>query len=218
MKKYLKSEYETFYLKHFPGQHDQESHGDRYASGESLPKVTLEHAFDEWFEFDSASAMKQASRGESLASYRGTDGEKLTDEKQKELQACATLLQKQAETSNSGKRMLYRGQAFENLDDLNKAYPTNKKITLDGLTACSPDKKIASIYHDPQFLGMDEGEGVRVLFEIENPNGVIGITRDEKSEVILPHGASYKTTRKFQDEQGVWHVTLWSTEKRKKKK
>ena len=80
--------------------------------------------------------------------------------------------------------MLWRGTVIE--EDALSQYDVGKVIILDGLTASSPNPKIAGIYNDdPYDLGQE------VMFKIVNKNGIIGYERDEGNEVILPRGSKY---------------------------
>lgn len=171
--------------------------------------VLLQEADELWFEYANAQVMKAHSRGENVSGM-GEQGEQFSDKELARLMAASDVMQKAANTHHTTHKRVWRGQALESVSELKRMYPVNKKVTIDSLSATSPDRKLASVYSDTQFIG---GDGISVLLHIENPRGVIGYQRQDGGEVVLPAGANYKVTRMWQ-EDGVYNVTLWSTDKR----
>lgn len=169
-----------------------------------LPKVSLQEAYDDWFDFENASAMKEYSRTGKITSRR-TDGISWTEEQKQKLMSEAQTIQKAAETTQTDIKRVYRGQVFDDAGDVREQFKTNSTVEIDALTATSPDKNIASIYANVENFNPD---GVGVIFEIENPKGVTGALRDS-GELILPKGAKYRVTRQYMDEDGLIHISLY---------
>ena len=170
-----------------------------------LPEVSLKEAYDDWFDFENASAMKEYSRTGKITTHR-TDGLSWTEEQKQKLMAEAETIQKAAETTQTDIRRVYRGQVFDDAGEVREQFKTNSTIEIDALTATSPDKNIANIYSNVENFNPD---GVGVVFEIENPKGITGALRDE-GELILPKGAKYRVTRQYMDEDGLIHIGLYA--------
>ena len=184
--------------------------GGRGSAGRAaaIPEVSLEDASEEWFNFDSHEAIAMASRGESIADY-DVQGRVISPGRQAKYEEMARILQERASQENTGLRILHRGEAHESVADLQARYPVGRTVTLRGLTATTRDLGVARVYTDPQFLGLEPGEGIRAFVHFENPRGVMGFNRDNV-EYVLPHGASYRVTRSWVDDVGDHHVTLYS--------
>jgi hypothetical protein len=172
---------------------------------QKLPKVSLEQAYDDWFDFENASAMKEYSRTGKITSDR-TDGLSWTEKQKQTLMAEADAIQKAAETTQTNIKRVYRGQVFDDAGDVREQFRTNSTIEIDALTATSPDRNISSIYANTENFNPD---GVGVIFEIENPKGITGALRDE-GELILPKGAKYRVTRQYMGEDGLIHISLYA--------
>ena len=168
-----------------PRGESKSSYGDSRKRVLSSGKL-LDEASEAWFEYYDAAAIKAISKGEkiSVGDDYGDGSSEFTAEDISRFTKYAKVLQDAASTTNSGYDVLWRGTVLE--ESVLPQYAVGKVITLDGLTASSPNPKIAEIYNDdPYDLGQE------VMFKIINKNGIIGYERDEGSEVILPRGSKY---------------------------
>ena len=178
--------------------------------GIKYSKEELDQALLDWFDYDKASVMKSFSKGEDIRNFVGASGWSPNQDEQKLLKRQAVIIQSAAVKTNSGHGLLYRGFSLKSEADFEKFFPKGKTLTMDSLTASSPDRKISEIYTNPSYIGLGDGQGVRVLMLIENPNGNIGVNRDDV-ETILPKGVAYKITGTWQD--GDYHyISILSNE------
>lgn len=181
------------------------------SSANSRPTVTLAKASEDWFEFEKASAMKEYIETGSISRINANN-EAWTAKQMEELKQEAMLLQTAASTTQDSQyRMVWRGTVLDKMD-----LKVGKKYEMESLTASSVDKKVAAIYANKENFNP---EGIEVMFQIENPKGVIGYMRDAV-EMVLPKGESYKITRIFPDpdQKGRSIVSLFSTKDLKIKK
>lgn len=185
---------------------EQEGEG---AVGSDQLSTSISEASEAWFDYDIAAAIKEASKGDegSLDSIE-VQGEPLTEEEKEQAKMYAKILQRSAQSSTTKHKQLFRGMVLPDESSIKSYFRVNKKITINSLSATSPNKNIAAVYHDVE----NAGGGVPVMIHLENPNGVIGHQREDGGEVIIPKGAEYKITRIWK-EGNVHHVTLWSTSK-----
>ncbi len=160
-----------------------------------------------WFDFDTASAIKAASRGEDLSKHVTTGGESLSGADQKKYEEAADVIQRHASEARTPHTTLYRGQVLP--DDRAKALVPGASHTFDSLTAAAVDRGVADIYTNRENFG---GEGTPVLFHVKSAAGLRGVeipsSHDHPGgEVIMPKGASF-TVSKVEDVKGVKHVHL----------
>lgn len=170
---------------------------------EDLPSTTIEEASDSWFEYENANLMAEYIRT-GVMPTKNLYQQAVSDKDRKLLMSEALKLQEAASKGKTKYRAVYRGMVLQE-EDLS-VFKRNSKYTFDTLTASATDKKIASIYTDVDNAG---GEGIPVLFEIENPRGIRGYNRDDL-EVVLPKGAQYRVEQTFYDENGVFHVRMYA--------
>lgn len=163
----------------------------------------LEEASYDWFDYEKASAMKEYSATGSI-SPMSASGRMWTADETEKLMFESRLLQSEASASITKHKVVYRGQVFADAGEVREKYAVGTRLELDSITASSPQKRIASIYSDIENVDPD---GVGVIFEFENPRGVIGLSRDT-GEVILPKGSKYRVTKEWMDKDGKIHVSL----------
>lgn len=182
------------------------------AKSKTKPQVSkeqLDEDLQNWFDFDSASAVKAASAGEDLAEFTTSGGEYLTKGEQSSYKKAAARIQSVAEKSNSGHSTLYRGQAVT--DEEFSTLKTGGTYEFKSLTAAAVDKNIADIYADKeQFLF---GEGQNVIFSIKDPGGIKGLEipkgiNHPGGEVIIPRGEKYKISSVKEHPDGYHSVSL----------
>lgn len=160
----------------------------------------LRSAVGGWFDFENASAIKAASRGDDLTKHSTTSGESLTPKEIEQFKSHAKEIQAAAEAGNTGEKLLWRGQVLS--DSEIAQLKVGKTVEIGSLTATAKDKNVASIYTDKEnFAG---GEGHSVLFQIENPKGIKGLAIPKSEdhpggEFILPKGSAYRVTRMFKE-------------------
>jgi hypothetical protein len=186
------------------------SGGGGSESGASSSR-TIDDAMEDWFDYDHSMAVREVSRGGDLDGWTTSHGESLTDEEKEKVRADAEMIQRAAETTNSGHKLLYRGIATES--DIDEQFKVGKTIELDSLTAASPKAEIALIYAQPASMGLS-GDAKRALLHFENPKGNMGLNRPDGAETILPKGAKYRVSR-VRDEGGLKIITLYQAGKKK---
>lgn len=162
-------------------------------------------ALAEWDDFEAASVMTAASRGEDLSHHMTTGGERFTPVELERYKKQAAALQKEASASNTGERVLHRGTTSASPET---EYLRNGKVTTSGLVTAAKDEAIARIYADPQYSG---GEGRGVMLHYESPRGVPGFMRNNV-EAILPGGIEFRVSRTW-EEGDLFHVTLYRSSK-----
>ena len=167
--------------------------------------VTRDEASADWFECENARAMKTYSATGHMPT-KDMYGNPIPEQQRRKLMAEADLIQREAETTKTEYRRLYRGAVLDE-KEIATVYKPGTTYTTDSLTATSPTLNIASIYSNVENYG--GGEGKPVIFEFEKPDGLKGFKRDDL-ETILPKGASFRVSRKWADESGVTHVSLYS--------
>lgn len=168
-----------------------------------LPKTTVKEASESWFEYENANLMSEYIKT-GVMPKKNMYQQMVSDKDRELLMAQALKLQEAASKETTKYRAVYRGMVLQEEDI--KEFKRNTKYTFDTLTASATDKKVASIYTDVENAG---GEGIPVLFEIENPRGIRGYNRDDL-EVVLPKGAQYRVEQTFYDEDGVLHVRMYA--------
>lgn len=172
--------------------------------------VNAAQAAEDWFEYELADVMAEYIRTGRMPT-EDMYGNKLPKEQRERLRREAEFLQEKAESTNSGFNTLHRGMVMDEAE-VRKLTPGDT-YTMHTVTATSQDRKIASIYSDPENRG---GEGVSVMMEIQSSGGNRGY-RVTGGEVILPKGASYRITRNYMDDQGVVHISLYSSKRSRRK-
>lgn len=171
--------------------------------GEGKFTSQLDRALDDWFDFESASAIKAASRGEDMSKFMTTGGDHLTQEEQNAAREAADLIQAAAWGSHVNDKAAYRGEVWPSLAEAKAAY-TFKPKELDSLTAVTADKDIAAVYSDKARAGLeDDDKAVSVNVTYYDKNGLEGIERDGNNEIIMPKGVPYKYRYVGQDANGV---------------
>ena len=174
------------------------------------PIVSISQASEDWFDFDRASAMKEYSKTGKISS-KTSGGYTWNDEEKALLIEEAKTLQAEASKSQTSYKRVFRGQVFDDAGDVREMYGVGKSVEIDSLTASATDVNIAKIYADTENFNPD---GVPVIFEIENPKGVVGFDRDG-TEVILPKGSTYKVAREWMEPDGTIHISLYTNTKLK---
>lgn len=149
----------------------------------------LQKAKDDWFDYGHAEAVKAASAGESKPAHLAT-GDQLTDAEWAEARHDAQVLQRAASTGDTGHQKLMRGETWIDEGAMKERYAEGNTVTLEALTAASPDPEVADIYTDLQVTG-DEGRAA--LLDIESEDTLRGVMRD-RGEAILPKGQSYEVS------------------------
>mgnify|MGYP000022683762 CR=1 FL=1 len=172
--------------------------------------VNAAQAAEDWFEYELADVMAEYIRTGHMPT---TDmyGNKLPKEQRERLRREAEFLQQKAESTNSGFNTLHRGMVMDE-SEVRKLSPGDT-YTMRTVTATSQDRKLASVYANPENRG---GEGVSVMMEIQSSGGNRGY-KVTGGEVILPKGASYRITRNYMDTNGVVHISLYQSKNKKRK-
>lgn len=169
-------------------------------------QVSKSTASDDWFEYDYAKAMSEYIKTGEMPTRTLFTFEDLSQGIRRKLAAEAELIQETAEKTKTEYKTTYRGMVLSEEDV--KALKTGSKHTFDTLTASTPDKKLASVYTD---VGNNPVEnGVPVVFEIQKPDGIYAFDREKGTELVLPRGSTFRIERKYTDEDGVVHISLYS--------
>lgn len=169
-------------------------------------QVSKSTASDDWFEYDYAKAMSEYIKTGEMPTRTLFTFEDLSQGIRRKLAAEAELIQETAEKTKTEYKTTYRGMVLSEEDV--KALKTGSKHTFDTLTASTPDKKLASVYTD---VGNNPVEnGVPVIFEIQKPDGIYAFDREKGTELVLPRGSTFRIERKYTDEDGVVHISLYS--------
>lgn len=148
-------------------------------------------AASRWFEMDHAVAVKGASRGQT-PKLSFLDGSAISSQKTKQIEQDASVLVA-ASKGRSSHKELYRGAvAIGSKDEVEKRFSFGSVVEWDGLTAASPDKRVAERYGDTENTG---GEGISVLYQLYDKNAIQGFDRDEL-ETLLPPGQQWKVRSK----------------------
>lgn len=151
----------------------------------------LKAALDDWFEYDNAIVMKGISAG--LPNPAANSVYDFTADELAALKVKATAIQQAAEHDVLPPGAIYRGMSFTDSAAMDSAgYIPGHEVTLGGLTAVSPDPKIAGIYADTQFVGGEPGN-VTMLLKIDGLN-IHGVVREPDAEYILPAGTKLSIT------------------------
>lgn len=170
---------------------------------EDLPKTTVAQASDDWFEYEKCNLMKEyISTG--VVPDTDLNGSHVSEEQKALIKAEALKLQDAAQKGKTGYKVLYRGMVLDEKSVID--FRRNAIYEMDSLTSTAVDRKVASIYMDPE----NAGGGIPAMIRVENPKGVRGFDRDGM-EVILPMGAKYRVASSVYDEDGVLQVTLYAS-------
>ena len=170
--------------------------------------VDKQSAYDDWFEYEQAKMMAEyIEDGEMPTSdmYHNS----VSVETRQRLAAEAEIIQNVGMTTKTEYQTLYRGMVLEK-SDIDKVFPSGKTYVFDTLTATTPDAKMAKVYADAENAGF----GVPVIVTIQNGGGIYGF-KGSDLETILPKGSEFKTERKYQDKDGVYHVDLYASKGRR---
>lgn len=170
---------------------------------QDLPDVPLSEASDDWFEYEKCDLMKSyISTGEVPS--RDINGSPVSEAEKQRIKAEALKLQEAAQKGKTSYKVLYRGMVLDEQSVID--FRRNAIYEMDSLTSTAVDRKVASIYADPE----NAGGGIPAMICIENPKGIRGFDRDGM-EVILPMGAKYRVASSVYDEDGVLQVTLYAS-------
>lgn len=178
-------------------------------SGSGGQSVTEEGAAEDWFEYEYANLMVEYIRT-GVMPTEDMYGNKLSKQQREKLAAEAELIQRMGENTNSGYNTLHRGMVMD-LEEV-RALSPGEQYTFRTLSATSPDRKLAGVYSNVENRG---GEGVPVMFEIQRAGGINGF-KASSAEVVIPKGSSFRITRNYMDEDGVVHVSLYASKKKKR--
>lgn len=171
--------------------------------------VTAQEASDDWFEYEKANFMSEYIR----TGYAPTEdiyGNIITQKEISKLKKEAELIQEIGEKTNTKYNTLYRGMVL-NPDEARSLTPGDM-YKFPTLSATSPSRDIAMIYTNTE-NSFIEG-GTPVILEIQKSGGINGFKRDS-AEVVLPKGAEFKITRNYMDENGIIHISLYASKKKK---
>ena len=169
-------------------------------------QVDEESAYDDWFDYEYAKLMREYMETGDMPDKDSQHNE-VSDETRQRIAADAELIQKVGSETKTEDSTLYRGMVLEE-KTLNDMFVKGQKYEFDTLTATTPDKKLASVYSDTENAGF----GVPVIIEIQKPGGIYGFKGND-AETILPKGSEFRVERKFKDENGVYHVSLYAPKK-----
>ena len=184
----------------------QEDQRSIIVTDETRKQVSKSTASDDWFEYDYAKAMSEYIKTGEMPTRTLFTFQDLSQGIRRKLAAEAELIQETGEKTKTEYKTTYRGMVLSE-DDV-KALKTGSKHTFDTLTASTPDKKLASVYTD---VGNNPVEnGVPVIFEIQKPDGIYAFDREKGTELVLPRGSTFRIERKYTDEDGVVHISLYS--------
>lgn len=167
----------------------------------------LKAALDRWYDFDYGSAIRQASRGQSLKGFETPGGETITDAEAAQLEADAALIQHEAGRKRA-LNTLYRGEILDDMDAFERRFGASTFKT-NSLTAATPNEEMSRLYYERE--GMPEG-AVRVQIRYRDEGGVRGQVRagfeDAEPETIIPRGAQFTVASRTQRPDGSWLVEL----------
>ena len=166
--------------------------------------ATPESASEDWFEYEKANAMSEYIRTGKMPTH-DLYGEVIPKSERAILQKEADIIQDIGENTRTKYRTVYRGMVMDE-DELSHI-AVNDKYSFDSIRATTTDPKVARIYTDVENSGIEDG--VSVIFEIQKSDGLYGFDRDGV-EIVLPKGSQFRVARKYKDEDGVVHISLYS--------
>lgn len=173
--------------------------------------LSREEVEETWFDYDYANAIKEYI-GTGAFPNTTLSGEKLSTSQKNTLASTAEYIKTEA-SKNSGYNTLYRGMVLDP-DQARVMFNPGSNYTFDNLTSTSKDKGIASIYSSGDSLEYVEN-GVPVMITIQKPDGIRGMNIMNDAETILPIGSTFKVTKNFMDKDGVIHVEMYLSSKKK---
>lgn len=184
--------------------------GGRGNSGDRGYAVTADSAYESYFEYENAQLMKEYSRTGKMATH-DMNGRKLSAEERNRLKAQADFIE--ANAKNTGENTLYRGMVLTEAQA--RALNVGDTYTIDSLTSTSTDRKISSIYSNPE-NAYHVDNGVPVIMTFQQSGGITGFRPNKATpEVILTKGQKYRVARNYMDRDGVIHIELYASKKRK---
>jgi hypothetical protein len=128
-----------------------------------------------WFEADTYLEIKNASRGLPASDQAKKD---------------AAVLQAAAENTNSGHKVLSRGEYYPPGSPA-PTYQVGQRVTTDSLTATSNELTTSIALTNPNMRGLPRG-GKRQLVKYENPEGLKGVSHELMAETIMPKGVTFQ--------------------------
>ena len=173
--------------------------------------LSREEVEETWFDYDSANAIKEYVETGSFPDIT-LSGEKLSASRKNTLASTAEYIKTEA-NKNSGHNTLYRGMVLDP-DQARTMFNPGSDYTFENLTSTSKDKGIASIYSSGDYLENVEN-GVPVMITIQKPDGIRGMNIMGDAETILPVGSTFRVTKNFMDTDGVIHVEMYLSSKKK---
>lgn len=169
------------------------------------PKVDRQKAYEDYFEYEKAQLMKEYSRTGKMPK-EDIYGNEVSQAERELLKAEAEFIQENAK--NTKQNTVYRGMVL-NVDDA-RAINVGDIYEIDSLTSTSTDKKIASIYSNPD-NAYDVENGVPVIVTVQQSGGVVGFQADMTTpEVILPKGQKYRVAKNYMDKSGVVNIEIYA--------
>lgn len=173
--------------------------------------LSREEVEETWFDYDSANVIKEYIETGAFPDTT-LSGEKLSASQKDALASTAEYIKTEA-NKNSGYNTLYRGMVLDP-DQARVMFNPGSDYTFDNLTSTSKDKGIASIYSSGDYLENAEN-GVPVMITIQKPDGIRGMNVMDDAETILPIGSTFKVAKNFMDKDGVIHVEMYLSSKKK---
>lgn len=184
-------------------EEEQEEDDGFFIPEDVRDSVDKQSAYDDWFEYEQAKMMAEyIEDGEMPTSDMYHNN--VSVETRQRLAAEAEIIQNVGMTTKTEYQTLYRGMVLEK-SDIDKVFPSGKTYVFDTLTATTPDAKMAKVYADTENAGF----GVPVIVTIQKGGGIYGF-KGSDLETILPKGSEFRTERKYQDKDGVFHVDLYA--------
>lgn len=171
--------------------------------------ITAESAYESYFEYENAALMKEYSRTGKIP-LRDMNGRKLSAEERRELKAQADFIANNM--SNTGEKTLYRGLVMT--ESQARSLNVGDTYKIDSLTSTATDRGIASIYSNVENSYIEGG--VPVIMTIQSSKGIVGFRPNKQTpEVILNKGQEYKVVRNYMDRDGVVHIELYQSRRRR---
>lgn len=164
----------------------------------------------EWITWAEASHdIQNAAAGELKVGHTSDYGQPLTQKDIDEYKSIAARIQDAAANNAVTGVRLYRGETFDSYAALKEKYPHQKELETPTLVSTSTDLDAAKQY-------LQEGGPVRAVVEYGTKSGAqrgiqtspLGVP---SNEVILPQGARYRVASVIRDSEGIYRVSLYST-------